>query len=77
MLKRFLKGVWSFHRLPEIGACRKATPQWIRLTACYLGFPITLPFEIQLATGPFRLRMSARSGRFSLAESMRCGAVTG
>jgi FkbM family methyltransferase len=53
MLKRFLKGVWSFHRLPEIGACRKATPQWIRLTACYLGFPITLPFEIQLATGPF------------------------
>jgi FkbM family methyltransferase len=51
---RILKIVTSFHRLPEILLCRAATPQWMKLTASYIGFPVTLPFDIELRTGTFR-----------------------
>ncbi len=51
---RLLKLLTNLNRIPEIRLCRAATPQWKKLTACYIGFPVKLPFEIQLKTGSFR-----------------------
>lgn len=59
MLERLLKGFRSIRRLPEIRKCRRATRHWVRLTASYIGLPVRLPFEIDLATGPFRFETVA------------------
>ncbi len=51
---RFIKALSQLNRLPEIGLCRTATPQWLRLTACYVGLPVKFPFDIKLKTGKFQ-----------------------
>jgi FkbM family methyltransferase len=51
---RVLKALIHLRRLPEIALCRATTPQWLKLSACYLGFPVRMPFNIQLKTGKFR-----------------------
>lgn len=53
---RPLKAVTQLNHFPEVLRCRKATKQWRRLTAAYLGLPSRLPFSIDLATGPFEFR---------------------
>ena len=58
-LGKGLRGLSALRRLPEVAACRRATRQWVRLTAGYIGLPIRLPFEIRLATGPFRFESIA------------------
>jgi FkbM family methyltransferase len=51
---RIFKAITNLNRLPEILLCRAATPQWVKLSACYLGFRVRMPFDIELKTGKFR-----------------------
>lgn len=50
---RLLKVFTQLNRLPEVRLCRATTPDWWKLTAAYLGFPVKFPFDIRLATGEF------------------------
>jgi FkbM family methyltransferase len=50
---RVLKSVQNLNRIPEILECRRQTPQWLTLTAAYVGINSRLPFEIDLPSGSF------------------------
>ena len=75
MLRRLWKAAKSFRRIREIAACQRATHQWVKLTASYLGLPVELPFEIQLASGPFRFETFADICTFWLIFFARTYAV--
>lgn len=66
MLKRLIKGLRHIRRITEIPKCRRMTPQWLKLTACYIGWPVRLPFEIQLGRGPCRFETRADVSTFWL-----------
>jgi FkbM family methyltransferase len=53
---RLLKAVRHFNRIPEILRCRDHTKDWSALTSAYVGFKSALPFEVELASGPFQFR---------------------
>lgn len=59
MFKRLIKGLRNIQRIVEVGKCRRMTPQWMKLTVCYIGWPALLPFEIQLGQGPCRFETVA------------------
>lgn len=50
---RLVKGLMQLGRFPEVLSCRSATKQWPTLTAAYAGWPIRLPFSVNLSSGSF------------------------
>jgi FkbM family methyltransferase len=54
-LARVFRAVRNPTRLAEVGECRSATPDWLRLLAAYVGAPFR-PFTIRLASGSFEFR---------------------
>ena len=56
---RLIKACRSLHRVSEIWKARSATPDWIKLTSAYIGFPVRMPFSIRLQTGLFAFQTMA------------------
>ncbi len=56
MPARLLKAARQLNRIPEVLRCRQHTPQWLRLSAAYIGLKSALPFEITLPSGKFEFR---------------------
>jgi FkbM family methyltransferase len=53
--RRYLEALFNPGRLAEVARCRRASPQWLELTAKYIGYPFR-PFKIDLPSGPFEFR---------------------
>lgn len=56
-MQRAFKAITQLHRIAEVPGARRLTPDWPKLLAAYLGFPLPrLPFSIRCGGSTFEFR---------------------